>query len=138
MAKIANAAYYGGAGKLEAGTSTTKDEYTAAVTSCALVPTVPTAQTTDIGGGVQAVVGPPQWAAEIEYNQDWKTVGSFAQQLIAWHGMTKDFKYTPAAGGQVATFTALVQIGRMGGPGSGLHNATVSLQVVGQPTFGTV
>lgn len=136
MAKIANAAYYGGAGKLEGGTSTTRDEYTAAVTSCALVPSVPKGQVTDIGGGVTGFVGTPTWMAEIEYNQDWKTVGSFAQQLIAWHGQTKSFKYTPASGGQVATFDAVVEIGRMGGSGSALHNATISFQVVGQPSFG--
>ena len=130
MAKIANAAYYGGTGKLEGGTSTTRDEYTAAVTSCALVPSVPKGQVTDIGGGA------PTWMAEIEYNQDWKTPNSFAQQLIAWHGRTKSFKYTPANGGQVATFDAVVEVGRMGGSGSSLHNATISFQVVGQPSFG--
>src|SRR5689334_23237987 len=126
MAKIANYAYMGGAGKLDIGTTTTKDEFTAAVTSCALVPTVPKSQTTDIGGGVTSFVGAPVWVAEIEYNQDWKTVGSLSQQLIAWHGQTKEFKYTPATGGQVATFTAVIEVGRMGGSGSALHNSTVS------------
>lgn len=137
MAVKANAAYYGGAGKLEVGTPTTRDEYTAAITSCALVPSVPKTQTTDIGGGVTPVVGTPSWMAEIEYNQDWKTAGSLSQQLIAWHGLVKSFKYTPAAGGQVVTFDAMVEIGRIGGSGTALHNATISLQVVNQPSFGT-
>jgi hypothetical protein len=135
MAKIGNAVYYGGAGKLEIGTSTTRDEYTAAVTSCAVVPSVPKGQVTDIGGGVQAYVGTPAWVAEIEYNQDWKTPQSLAQQLVAWHGQVKSFKYTPANGGAIATFDALVEIGRMGGSGSALHNATISLQINGQPAF---
>jgi hypothetical protein len=129
MAKIANAAYYGTTGKLDIGL----DEYTAAVTSCGLTPTTPKSQVTDIGGGVQAFVGKPTWMADIEYNQDWKTATSLSQ--ISMHGQTKTFKYTPASGGQVATFDALIEVGRMGGAANALHNASVSLQVIGQPSF---
>lgn len=136
MPKKANAVYYGGTGKLECGVTGALDEYTAAVTSCSLTPSVPKGQVTDIGGGVQPYVGVPTWVADIEYNQDWKTPESFSQQLIAWHGQVKAFKYTPTDGGQVATFAALVEVGRMGGSGSALHNATISLQVVDQPDFG--
>lgn len=131
MPAIANAAYFGTTGKLEIGT----DEYTAAVTSCALVPNAPTAQSTDIGGGVTSFVGANAWQAQIGYNQDWKTTTSLSQQLIAWHGQSKVFKYTPDAGGKTVTFSAVVQAGQIGGAAGAIHQATVNLQVNGQPTF---
>jgi hypothetical protein len=136
MTIIANAAYFGSAGKIEIGAAVgTVDDYTAAVTSCALVPNAPTAQVQDIGGGVQSFVGANAWQAQIGYNQDWTTAGSLSKQLIAWHGLTKVFKYTPNNGGQVVTFTALIQAGQVGGAAATVHAATVNLQLIGQPTF---
>jgi hypothetical protein len=135
MAKIGNAAYFGTTGKLEIGTGATLDEYTAAVTSCALVPTAPTATVTDIGGGVTQLVGAPAWTAAIGYNQDWTTVSSLSQYLITNHGQVKDFKYTPNNGGKVVTFKALIIAGQIGGENSAVHAATVSLPINGQPTL---
>lgn len=131
MAKIANAAYFGTTGSLSLDT----DDYTAAVTSCAIVPTAPTASTTDIGGGVTQFVGGSVWVAQITYNQDWTTEDSFSQKLIELHGQRKSFTYTPASGGQKVTFTAVVQAGQVGGAASALHAATVNLPIDGQPTF---
>lgn len=131
MAKIPNAAYFGTTGSLSLGT----DDYTAAVTSCALVPTAPTASTTDIGGGVTQFVGGSVWVAQIGYNQDWTTEDSFSQKLVELHGQRETFTYTPDAGGQKLTFTAVVQAGQVGGAASALHAATVNLPIDGQPTF---
>ncbi|WKT89799.1 hypothetical protein QYR02_02475 [Microbacterium maritypicum] len=126
-----NAAYFGTTGKLTAES----DDYTAAVTSCALVPTAPTATTTDIGGGVTQFVGGNAWAAQIAYNQDWTTPDSLSQKLIEWHGQVKTFTYTPDDGGQVATFQARVLAGQFGGGAATIHSATVNLPIDGQPTF---
>lgn len=131
MAIIANAAYFGTTGSL----SVESDDYTAAVTSCALVPTAPTGSVTDIGGGVQQFVGENVWQAQVAYNQDWKTAASLSQKLIEWHGQTKTFVYTPEDGGQVATFTARVVAGQFGGAAAAIHQATVNLLVIGQPAF---
>lgn len=131
MAIKANAAYFGTSGKLEIGS----DEYTAAVVSVALTPTAPTAQVTDIGGGVTSLIGANVWKADIGYNQDWTTTDSLSQYLITNHGLTKVFKYTPNAGGKVVTFSALIQAGQIGGANSTVHAATVTLQVNGQPSF---
>lgn len=131
MPTIANAAYFGTTGSL----SVDSDDYTAAVTSCALVPTAPSQTVTDIGGGVQAFVGANAWQAQVGYNQDWTTTGSLSQKLIEWHGQVKPFTYTPEDGGQVATFSARVRAGQVGGAASSLHAATVNLDIIGQPTF---
>lgn len=131
MVTIANAAYYGTTGSL----TVEADDYTAAVTSCALVPTAPTASVTDIGGGVQQFVGENTWQAQIAYNQDWTTTGSLSQKLIEWHGQSKTFTYTPEDGGQAATFTARVVAGQFGGAAATIHSATVNLLIIGQPTF---
>lgn len=126
-----NAAYFGTTGKLEVLT----DDYTAAVTSCALTPNAPEATVTDIGGGVTNLVGANAWQADIGYNQDWKTTDSFSRKLREWHGQTKVMKYTPDSGGDIATFTALIKAGRFGGDNSKIHDATITLKVNGQPTF---
>lgn len=133
MPNIANAAYYGTTGSL----AVEEDDYTAAVTSCALVPTAPTATVTDIGGGVQQFVGNNVWQAQVAYNQDWTTVGSLSQKLIEWHGQTKEFTYTPEDGGQAATFTARVVAGQFGGAAATIHAATVNLLVIDAPVFST-
>lgn len=131
MVTRANAAYFGTTGKL----TCESDDYTAAVTSCALVPTAPTATTTDIGGGITQFVGENAWVAQIGYNQDWKTEDSFSQKLIEWHGQVKTFTYTPDDGGQVATFSARVLAGQFGGAAAAIHQATVNLPINGQPAF---
>jgi hypothetical protein len=131
MPTIANAAYYGTTGTL----TVEGDDYTAAVTSCALVPSAPTAAVTDIGGGVQQFVGENTWQAQIAYSQDWKTPGSLSQKLIEWHGQTKTFTYTPEDGGQIASFTARVIAGQFGGAAATIHAATVNLLIIGQPAF---
>ncbi|MCM3779864.1 hypothetical protein [Microbacterium hydrocarbonoxydans] len=131
MPTIANAAYFGTTGKI----TVEGDDYTAAVTSCALVPTAPTATTTDIGGGVTQFVGGNAWVAQLGYNQDWKTPNSFSQKLIEWHGQMKTFTYTPDDGGQVATFSARVLAGQFGGGAAAIHAATVNLPINGQPAF---
>lgn len=131
MAVKTNAAYFGTTGKIEVGS----DDYTAAVTSCLVTPTAPSARVVDIGGGVTSLVGANQWVAQIGYSQDWSTTDSFSQYLIANHGLVKTFKYTPAAGGKIVTFSALIQAGAIGGGAATVHSAQVSLQVNGQPTF---
>ncbi len=132
-----NAAYFGAAGKLELGdTLATVDDYTAAVTSCALVPTAPTASVTDIGGGVTQLVGPNVWEMQATWNQDWKTAGALSKQLILWHGLIKYFRYTPDNGGAVVTGTLVIVAGQIGGGAANqLASASAAFKINGQPTI---
>lgn len=131
MATKSNAAYFGTTGTL----SVAGDDYTAAVTSCAIVPNTPTASTTDIGGGVTQFVGQATWQAQVAYNQDWRTAGSLSQKLIEWHGQVKTFTYTPDSGALPVTFDARCVAGQIGGGAQAVHTATVNLPVNGQPLF---
>ena len=130
MSKVPNAAYMGGAGKLTIGA----DEYTAAVTGFTLTPASDDASITDIGGGVHQFTGVNVWTAGIDYTQDWTTPNSFSQKLIEWHGQSKDAVYTPNAGGVSWAVTLLCKAGAIGGKSTGIHEASVSLGVIGQPT----
>lgn len=131
----ANAAYYGTTGSITFKNGTDDDDYTAAVSSFALVPTYPSAVFGDIGGGSLTVDGLPDWVGNVEYAQDWTTADSFSQWLIEHQGETIEGTYTPQDGGTAATADFLIRSGQMGGPGRAMHSATVTLPVNGQPTF---
>lgn len=131
MPDITNAAYFGSTGRLEVEA----DNYTAGVTSCALVPNTPTAQVTDIGGGVQAFAGKPSWVLQVTYSQDWKTAGSLSHKSIEWAGTTKTVKYTPEDGGSSLEVTVIFTAGQAGGAAQAHQTATISAPVVGQPTI---
>lgn len=131
MVDIANAAYFGTNGKLEIGA----DNFTAGVTSCALVPATPKAKVTDIGGGVQSFVGAPAWDLVVTFSQDWVTTGSLSKQSIAWHGQTKEVTYTPEDGGDALTISVVWEAAQVGGAANAHHQATLTLGAVGQPEF---
>lgn len=129
MVDIINAAYFGTKGKLEVGA----DNYTAGVTSCALVPATPKAKVTDIGGGVQAFVGEPEWDLVVTFSQDWKTPGSLSFKSIEWHGQAKTVTYTPEDGGAVLEVTVVWEAAQAGGAAKSHQVATLTMGVNGQP-----
>lgn len=129
----ANAAYYGTTGSITFENGSDDDDYTAAVSSFALVPTYPSAVFNDIGGGSQPIDGTADWVANVEYAQDWTTADSFSQWLLEHQGETISGTYTPQSGGAAATCDFLIRAGQMGGAGRAMHSATVTLPVTGQP-----
>lgn len=131
MVDIANAAYFGTTGKLEVGA----DNYTAGVTSCALVPATPKAKVTDIGGGVQAFVGAAAWDLVVTFSQDWITAASLSKKSIEWHGQEKEVTYTPEDGGDSLTITVVWEAAQVGGAANAHQQATLTMGAIGQPVF---
>lgn len=131
MPTIANAAYYVTTAKLEIET----DDYTAGVTSAALVPTTPTSQVADIGGGVQGFVGAAAWALQITFSQDWITPGSLSLKCIEWHGQKKTVKITPEDGGAILELPVTFMAAQAGAAAGAHATATATFPGDGQPTI---
>jgi hypothetical protein len=131
MPTIANAAYFVRTSKLEI----VADDYTSAVSSVTLTPTVPNSEFKDIGGGVQSFVGSPTWQLDLTYAQDWATANSLSLKLMTDIGLTKVIKLTPVAGGKNVTVSAVIQPGAIGGTADGVATASVSLKITGQPVW---
>lgn len=111
------------------------DDYTAAISAAALVPTTPTETFNDIGGGVTPVAGSPAWMLQVTVAQDWATVGALAQKLITWNGLSKEVVFTPKSGGVGFTIDALMIAGQVGGNARTIPTSAVSMPCVGQPTW---
>jgi hypothetical protein len=79
------------------------------------------------------------WVCNISYAQDWASVNSLSQYLLANEGKSVVVKFIPqsASTGTVPTFTATVFItpGSIGGAVDGVATASVSLGVVGKPVL---
>lgn len=133
MADAPNVATYNKSGSIEIGS----DNYTKGVDSFALIPTTPTTQLVDIGGGVQSLVGTPTWAVQISFGQDWASPGSLSKKSIEWAGQTKTIKFTPQTGAEVVTVEVVFQPSQVGGQSGGINKASLNLGINGQPKFGT-
>ncbi len=133
MSTIPNIAYFQRNGKIEIAA----DDYTAGISSFALIPTTPTATHTDIGGGVQAFSGAPTWQAQITFAQDWTTDASLSKKSIEWAGLKKTLKYTPTTGAQPVTIEVTFQPSQIGAGAGQIATATLNLPCDGQPDFGT-
>jgi hypothetical protein len=131
MADALNAAYFNRTGVVEIA----EDNFTRGVASFALVPTTPTAKHVDIGGGVQAVTGAPEWQAQITFSQDWVNALGWSRKSIEWAGTEKTIKYTPQTGADPVEVTVVFQPSQVGGAAAGIPTATLNLDVVGQPNW---
>lgn len=132
MADAPNVATYNKSGTIKIGT----DNYTKGVDSFALVPTTPKATHTDIGGGVQSLVGTPTWVLQMSFAQDWASAGSLSKKSIEWAGQVKTIEFTPQTGAEVVTVEVVFEPSQIGGPSGGINKATLNLGVNGQPDFG--
>lgn len=133
MADAPNVATYNKSGTIKIGS----DNYTKGVDSFALVPTTPTAQHTDIGGGVQSLTGVTTWVCQMSFAQDWASVGSLSKKSIEWAGQTKTIVFTPQTGAEIVTVDVVFQPSQIGGQAGGISKATLNLGINGQPKFGT-
>lgn len=73
------------------------------------------------------------WTCNLTFAQDWETVGSLSQYLLANEGNAVVAEFYPKAGGTGFTATIIVTPGAIGGPGDAIAVATVSLGVSGKP-----
>lgn len=133
MADAPNVATYNKSGVI----TIEEDNFTKGVSSFALVPTTPTAQHTDVGGGVQSLTGVPTWQLQMTFAQDWASEGSLSKKSIEWAGQTKQIEFVPQTGAEIITVEVVFQPSQIGGAASGINTATLNLGVNGQPDFST-
>lgn len=82
-------------------------------------------------------VAPVEWVANVDYAQDWETVNSWAQYLLANVGKKVTMKFTPKKGAGMKSATVLVTLlpGSIGGTVGAFATGSVSLPVDGQPAL---
>ena len=105
-----------------------------AVNKCELMPS--TSSTTWTGGGANSHTDQttPTWVVNVDYAQDWETVGSFAQYLFDNAGQTVDLEFRPKSGGIGFKASVIITPGAIGGAINSYMTASVSLGVTGKPT----
>jgi hypothetical protein len=117
------------------------NEYQGSVSSVKLDPStsaivwqglVPNAVITDVTN--------PTWAATIAFAQDLNTANSLSLYLLNNVGKQVTVTYAPenAVGKVLVTFTAIITPGGIGGDVNTVATSTVTLGVVGTPTFSAV
>jgi hypothetical protein len=111
------------------------DDYTSAINSATLTPTVPSAEFRDIGGGVRKVVGTPSWALDLGAAQDWGPDDSLVHYLRLNAGTTKSAKLVPVDGGRGVTVEIVCQETTVGGAAGSIATSTIQLHVNGQPVW---
>jgi len=80
-------------------------------------------------------VAAPIWTCNIDFAQDYATVGSLASYLLANVGKKVTGKFTPKAGGKSATVTITCLPGGIGGGVGAFATTSVALPVDGQPAI---
>lgn len=82
-------------------------------------------------------VASPEWTVNFDYAQDFETVNSLAQYMLANVGKKVTAKFTPKVGTGLksATVTITLLPGTIGGSVGAFATASVSLPVDGQPAL---
>lgn len=113
------------------------DSYEQAVSS---VQFVPSSSTVTWQGGTPASTftdqTTPSWTCTLGYAQDWTTVNSLAQYLLANAGQQKAVVFKPqgiATGKPSFAATLIIAPGPIGGDVNTVQVATVTLGVIGAP-----
>ena len=105
------------------------DNYEAALSGVALTPTTPTFTFRGLTPtAVYPAVGNPDWAAQLDYVQDWDTAGSLSNYLQANQGKTVSMEFTPKAkSGKKFTVDVTIIAGPIGGQTNALATSSVTL-----------
>lgn len=82
-------------------------------------------------------IAAPEWVANTDYAQDWETLNSWSQYLLANVGKKVTMKFTPKNGTGVKAITVTVTLlpGSIGGTVGAFATGSVSLPVDGQPVL---
>lgn len=82
-------------------------------------------------------VSSPEWVAGVDYAQDWETINSWSQYLLANVGKKVTMKFTPKNGATAKAITVTVTLlpGSIGGTVGAFATGSVSLPVDGQPVL---
>lgn len=82
-------------------------------------------------------IAPIDWVANVDYAQDWETVNSFSQYLLANTGKKVTVKFTPKVGAGLKAVTVTVTLlpGAIGGTVGSFATGSVALPIDGQPVL---
>lgn len=75
------------------------------------------------------------WACAIAFAQDWETEDSLSQYLFEHQGETVAIEFAPVRGGKSIYANIVIVPGSIGGAVDAVAASTVTLGVVGKPTF---
>ena len=84
-----------------------------------------------------AFAGAVEYELVLKFAQDFETANSLSNRLLEDAGTTETFTFAPKAGGRTVTVTVLLIAGSVGGSLDNVAEATVTLPVIGVPTWST-
>lgn len=80
-----------------------------------------------------AVAADPEWTLELDTTQDYETVNSLSNYLLANQGTVVTGQLSPVAGGTAWDISVMALASAIGGDGDSVAASDVSLPVIGQP-----
>jgi len=110
------------------------DTYTSAFRDPALVPTTPEVSVVDASGTSYPFVGKSTYVFTGTLYQDWTTTG-LAKSWFTGEGTQATIKFKLPGVQGVFTATVVLKAVQIGGTTNGVAEASVSLPVVGTPTY---
>lgn len=122
------------------GASTVKigaNNYESALSSVMVEPTSVKEVFRGVDGSSIPVVGAESWEAKLTFAQDVSSATALSRYLFLNVGSTVAMEFVPVAGGQAITANVVVEAGALGGEFGKVATASVTLSVVGRPTFPT-
>jgi len=111
------------------------NNYEAAVSKVVLTPTVTVSKFKGISGATTRTSSAPEWVCSIDFPQDFATATSLSNFLMQNSGTVVIADLTPVAGGPGYRVSILLVPGEIGGTVDNTSTASVSLEVIGQPTL---
>jgi hypothetical protein len=112
------------------------DNYEAAINSVTFTPSTSTVTFKGLKpGSVFTRQTAATWVCELQFVQDWETVGSLSNYLHANEGTSVTITFVPEDGGPSVTATVIITPGAIGGAVDTFGVATVSLGVDGKPAI---
>jgi len=112
------------------------DNYEAAINSATFTPSTSTVTFKGLKpGSVFTRQTAATWVCELQFVQDWETVGSLSNYLHEHEGESVQFVLVPEADGPTVTATIIITPGAIGGAVDTFGVATVSLGVDGKPVI---
>lgn len=105
------------------------DNFEAALSGVTLTPTTPTFTFRGLTPTASyTAAGNADWAAQIDYVQDWDTAGSFSNYLLSNAGKTVSMAFTPKnKSGKLFTVDVTIIAGPVGGQTNALALSSVTL-----------
>ena len=133
MAAIAAKPFMLGASTVKIGTT----NYESALSGVSLDPSSVKELWRGVDGSSIPVVGSESWEAKLTFAQDVSAATALSRYLYANVGTSVAMEFVPVAGGQAIAATVAVEAASFGGDFGKIATATVTLSVVGRPTFPT-